>query len=64
MQGQGSHLALVASHSAISRRTVMDMQARGEHDWFSSIDLGRKSKKILPVVGRRRETYNIWGVER
>ena len=64
MQGQGSHLALVARHSAISRRTVMEMQVRGEHDWFFSTGLEEKSKKILPVVGRRRETYNIWGVER
>src|SRR6185295_16572067 len=64
MQGQGSHLAIVARHSAISRRTVMDMQVRGEHDWFSSTGLEEKAKKILPVVGRRKETYNIWGVER
>jgi len=42
----------------------MDMQVRGEHGWFSSTGLEEKSKKILPVVGRRRETYNIWGVER
>jgi hypothetical protein len=42
----------------------MDMRVRGENTWLSSIDLGGKSKKILPVVGTRRETYNIWGVER
>jgi hypothetical protein len=39
------------------------MPASGNIVWFSSTGLEEKSKKILPVVGRMRETYNIWGVE-
>jgi hypothetical protein len=40
----------------------MDMQVRGEHDWFSSTGLEEKSKKILPVVGRggRPTTFGEW----
>jgi len=32
--------------------------------WLSSTDLGGNQRKILPVVGTGRETYNIWGVDR
>ena len=59
MQGQGSHLELVAHHSLFHDEPPNDMQVRGKNVWSSSIDRGGKSKKILPVVGARRGAYNI-----
>jgi hypothetical protein len=37
-------------------------KSSGKNAWLCSTALGENQRKILPVVGRRRETYNIWGV--
>ena len=36
----------------------------GLNAWSCITDLWGNQRKILPVVGTRRETYNIWGVYR